>query len=43
MGYNGVRDFIMQVLFDFFTPDHVDETLKQEMQPQVLETLVRAS
>ena len=31
------------MLFDFFTPDHVDETLKQEMQPQVLETLVRAS
>ena len=43
MGYNGVRDFIMQLLFDFFTPDNVDETLKQEMQLQVLETLVRAS
>jgi hypothetical protein len=43
VGYNGVRDYIMQLLFDFFTPDSVDETLKQEMLPSVLETLIRAS
>lgn len=28
VGYNGVRDFIMQLFYDFFSSERVDENLK---------------
>lgn len=43
MGYNGVRDYIMHLFYDFFQADRVDETLKQEIQSQVIEYFVQAT
>lgn len=28
VGYNGVRDYIMQMFYDFFSSERVDENLK---------------
>jgi hypothetical protein len=43
IGYNGVRDQIMTLISDFFTPEKVDETLKKELQPNLLKCLVKSS
>jgi serine/threonine-protein phosphatase 4 regulatory subunit 1 len=43
IGYNGIRDHILTLLTDFFQPDHLDEALKQELQPHILKCLVKAS
>ena len=31
VGYNGVRDFVMSWLYDFFSSEKVSESLKQEL------------
>ena len=43
MGYNGIRDHIMSFFYDFFQSDKIDETLKQEIQPDVIDLLVKVS
>jgi hypothetical protein len=43
VGYNGVRDYIMQMLYDFFSSERVDENLKQELQGGVIDLLVKAT
>ena len=43
VGYNGLRDHIMQLLTEFFLPDKLDETLRQELMPNMLKCLVKAS
>lgn len=43
MGYNGVRDYIMQMFYDFFSSEKVDEGLKQEIQGGVIDLLVKAT
>lgn len=43
IGYNGVRDYIMPMLYDFFQAEKVADNIKQEIQVKVLENLVRAT
>lgn len=43
MGYNGVRDYVMQMFYDFFCSESIDITMKQEIMPLVMELLVNAT
>lgn len=31
VGYNGVRDFVMPILSDFFNPEKTSDNLRQEL------------
>lgn len=43
VGYNGVRDYIMQLFYDFFSFERIEEQLKQELQENVLSLLVKTT
>lgn len=43
MGYNGIRDYIMPFFYDFFQSEKIDENIKQEMQNEVIELLVKVT
>eukprot|EP00347_Sterkiella_histriomuscorum_P006427 403352815 len=43
VGYNGIRDHIMLFFNDFFQSEKIDETLKQDIQGDVIDLLVKVS
>lgn len=43
VGYNGIRDYITPFFYEFFQSDRVDETLKQDLQNDVIDLLVKVS
>ena len=43
VGYNGIRDYIMQLFYEFFQTDKIEDQLKADLKANVIEQLVKAT